>query len=72
MTVIMEALSEPNGEMHFMPMSWEIFFKKDLLNIQLLGAESTSSDDDDDDDEESNRNLPHSPSPPSSARTRVP
>lgn len=31
-------------------------FWKDLLNIQLLGAESTSSD------EESNWNLPHSPS----------
>lgn len=63
MTLIMEVLSEPSGEMHFMSMSSENFWE-DLLNIRLLGAESTSSGDDDDDDDEgeSHWNLPHAPS----------
>lgn len=52
MTLIMEVLSKPSGEMHFMSMSSENFWE-DLLNIRLLGAESTSSGDDDDDEGES-------------------
>lgn len=44
-------------EMHSVSMSWRDF-KKDLLNIQLLGAESTSSD------EKSCWNLRRSPSLP--------
>ena len=63
MTVIMEVLSEPSGEMHFMSMSWESF-EKGLLNIRRrLGAESTSSD-----DEESKWNRPHAHSPSSARR----